>query len=58
MNKKIAFYDIVVYLIICVPLFCVSLIIGFNELFTSNLEWLKENILKVIIFAFGFVCFP
>ena len=55
MNKKIAFYDIVVYLIICAPLFCVSLIIGFNGLFTSNLEWLKENILKVIIFAFGIV---
>lgn len=55
MNKKIAFYDIVIYLIICLPLFCASLIIGFNGLFTADLEWLKDNLIMVVIFAIGMV---
>jgi len=56
MGKKIAFYDIVVYLLICAPLFCISMVIGFVDgLLGSDFEWLKENFLKVIIFAFGMV---
>ena len=52
MNKKFAFFDIVVYGTVCLPLFGISLIIGFNGLFSADLSWLKENVILVVIYAF------
>ncbi len=56
MKKRIiAFYDLLLYAIICCPLIVISVVLLFNLVTKGTSKWIYENWYLVVIFAISFM---
>lgn len=59
MKRIIAFYDLLIYLVICVPLAIIALYLFFYMfIFNYSGEWIDKNTHIIILFAFSAIAPP